>query len=45
MGLSLQIIRGLMFGVEYHEEDDAFYVVLDVGFLRFLLIKGTSVED
>jgi len=42
--LDLSFIQGLMFGIEYYEdmEEDLFYVVMDVGFLRFLYIRYTG---
>lgn len=45
MAFAIQLIKGLMFGIEYHEDDQALYIVLDIGFLRFLFIKGEVLED
>jgi len=47
--ISAQLIKGLMFGVEYHEEDveegNIFYVVLDLGIFRLMYIRGTEISE
>jgi len=45
--LDLSFIKGLMFGIEYWEddEDNFFYIVLDVGFLRFVYTRDMSEEE
>lgn len=39
--LNIRLIKGCMFGIEYGEdpEEHLFYIVLDLGILRFLYTK------
>lgn len=41
-GISAQLIKGLMFGIEYAEDDEEgfFYIVFDIGFIRFLYFNN-----
>ena len=45
-GIDVSLIKGLMFGIEYAEdpEEQMFYVVVDVGFFRFLYLSGPAEE-
>lgn len=41
--LTISLITGLMFGLEYDTmPDDVFCVVLDVGFIRFAFYRGPA---
>lgn len=41
MAITLGLVKGLMFGIEYDEMDDGvFYVVLDLGIFRFCYYKA-----
>lgn len=44
--LDLGFIKGCMFGIEYYEDEDndLFFVVLDVGCIRVMYIKYNGDE-
>lgn len=37
--INLMWIKGIKVGIEYEEDEDAFYVALDLGILRLMFIK------
>lgn len=41
--IDISFIKGIMFGMEYYEdlEEELFFVVLDLGILRFLYVRYT----
>jgi hypothetical protein len=43
--LSLQFIKGFMVGMEYVEEEDLFFVMLDLGFIRLMYVRATAEEE
>ena len=39
MTISGAWIKGLMFGIQYAEDEDAFYILIDLGVISFLITK------